>query len=378
MLTDYWKPEPGDPFWMLEAEDGEWLKNEHSLLGTRDATKALRFPTEEAANDHPARMKPGYKWWSAKATEHKWIEHDASADLTGTYLDDENAPILDGRLAALDASLEADLNPASAEARAPVDEVKPLADRLMAGAVWTVSIADHEAEHLTPRQIKKLYEAGDAMREAIAALRPASTAQPNSAPVDEVERVWEPYERNYSGGRFGVWHDGDWTMLRVEAGMADATASIRKHEAWDLALRLSPDLKDHLAFLFTEMKKAQDALYHFTWAETVVPTLRKIADEWECDINCDYYGSSTCHERAEGCRFVEADELRQFATALETRATLRPASTARPDVERIVEDLRSQATDWHEDQAYGRMIADEIGRPFLRPTATDASEGEGK
>lgn len=71
---DYWKPNPDDPFWMLEAEDGEWLMNEHSFLGTRDAAKAIRFPTKEAAHNHKARMTPGHKWWTAKATEHLWIE----------------------------------------------------------------------------------------------------------------------------------------------------------------------------------------------------------------------------------------------------------------------------------------------------------------
>lgn len=71
-VVDWWKPDPEDPFWMLEATDGEWLKNKDSMLGTRDATKALRFPTARlAANeiryDWPAR------WWSAKPTEHLWI-----------------------------------------------------------------------------------------------------------------------------------------------------------------------------------------------------------------------------------------------------------------------------------------------------------------
>jgi crotonobetainyl-CoA:carnitine CoA-transferase CaiB-like acyl-CoA transferase len=73
-MTDYWKPDPGDPFWMLEAEDGEWLKNAYSMLGTRDATKAIRFPTERDAYNHRARMTPGYKWWGAKPTEHTWIK----------------------------------------------------------------------------------------------------------------------------------------------------------------------------------------------------------------------------------------------------------------------------------------------------------------
>lgn len=149
----------------------------------------------------------------------------------------------------------------------------------------------------------------------------------------DVERAWEPHERNYSGGRFGVWHDGQFTMLRVEAGVADATASIREHEAWDLALRLSPALGERLDYLFKQMKAAQAALHQFTWADTLSPLLRKIADDWECDADCERAGSSTCHERDEGCRFVEADELRQFATALETAAALqsRPSDASKPE-----------------------------------------------
>lgn len=77
LVNDWWKPTQEDPFWMLEAEDGEWLKNEYSMLGTRDAVKAIRFPTEYAANSHQAKMKSGYKWWNAKATEHLWINSAA-------------------------------------------------------------------------------------------------------------------------------------------------------------------------------------------------------------------------------------------------------------------------------------------------------------
>ena len=86
VASDWWKPEPGDPFWMLEAEDGEWLKNEHSMLGTRDASKAIRFPTEAAANNHRARMNPSYKWWSAKATEHLWIKPTEQGEVAGSIV----------------------------------------------------------------------------------------------------------------------------------------------------------------------------------------------------------------------------------------------------------------------------------------------------
>ena len=73
-VKDKWNPDSEDPFWMLEAEDGEWLKNERTMLGTRDASKAIRFPTRQEAYDHPARMTPGYKWWAAMPTEHTWID----------------------------------------------------------------------------------------------------------------------------------------------------------------------------------------------------------------------------------------------------------------------------------------------------------------
>lgn len=76
-MSASWNPDPGDPFWMLEAEDGEWLKNGRTMLGTRAATKALHFPTELDAYNHPARMSSGCKWWSAKPTEHLWVEASA-------------------------------------------------------------------------------------------------------------------------------------------------------------------------------------------------------------------------------------------------------------------------------------------------------------
>jgi hypothetical protein len=158
----------------------------------------------------------------------------------------------------------------------------------------------------------------------------------------KAERPWEPHERNYSGGRFGVWHDEEWTMLRVEAGVNDATVSIRKHEAYDLAQRLSPALVERVEYLFAEMKKAQHALHQFTWADTLAPTLRKVADEWDCDssqcefASSDMGGLSCPHIESErGCRAVEADEMRQFADALEYAETLR----TRPLTGEVTEEM---------------------------------------
>lgn len=80
-IMDKWNPGNEDPFWMLEAEDGEWLKNERTLSGTRDPAKALRFPTEREAAKHPALMAAGSKWWSAKPTEHTWIKRSPHTGL---------------------------------------------------------------------------------------------------------------------------------------------------------------------------------------------------------------------------------------------------------------------------------------------------------
>jgi hypothetical protein len=147
------------------------------------------------------------------------------------------------------------------------------------------------------------------------------------------ERPWQPHERNYSGNRVGVWFSDEWTILNVCSGGAETTTSIRDHEAWDLASRLSPKLVERMEFLFDKMKEAQNALHQFTWADTIAPLLRKVADDWDCEsATCEFawsdMGGLACQhmESEKGCRAVEADELRQFANALEVAADLRAAS----------------------------------------------------
>jgi hypothetical protein len=153
------------------------------------------------------------------------------------------------------------------------------------------------------------------------------------------ERPWQPWERNFSGGRIGVQEqqgpDENWMILHVESGIGKTTTSLRHHEAWDLALMLSPQVKERLEYLHREMRKAQDALHQFTWADTLSPLLRKVADEWDCDSSqCEFassdMGSLSCPhiESERGCLAVEADELRQFADALEVAATIRSEKSA--------------------------------------------------
>jgi hypothetical protein len=86
------------------------------------------------------------------------------------------------------------------------------------------------------------------------------------------------------------------------------------------------------------MKKAQHALHQFTWADCLAPLLRKIADEWDCDSSqCEFASSDMgglfcpCMEDERGCKAVEADELRQFADALEIAAALRGDALAQKD-----------------------------------------------
>jgi hypothetical protein len=150
------------------------------------------------------------------------------------------------------------------------------------------------------------------------------------------ERPWQPWERNFSGGRIGVQEqqgpDENWMILHVESGVGKTTTSLRHHEAWDLALMLSPQLKARLEELFQGRRKAEAALHQFTWADTLAPVLRKVADEWDCDSSqCEFASSDhgglscPCIER-DGCKAVEAGEMRQFADALELSAKLRARS----------------------------------------------------
>jgi hypothetical protein len=72
---DWWKPDPEDPFWMIEARQGcenagAWVKNEHSGLTTRDPAKALRFPSQWAADCARKRLYPLDGLF--QPTEHLW------------------------------------------------------------------------------------------------------------------------------------------------------------------------------------------------------------------------------------------------------------------------------------------------------------------
>jgi len=153
------------------------------------------------------------------------------------------------------------------------------------------------------------------------------------------ERPWQPWERNFSGGRVGVQQqDGDagkWAVLHVESGVGKTTTSLRSDEAWDLALMLSPALKSRLFELLTARRRAENALHQLTWAGSLAPLLRKIAEDWDCDSSqCEFasddMGGLSCPhmDEEQGCRAVEAAELREFADAIELAAALRARGQA--------------------------------------------------
>ena len=152
--------------------------------------------------------------------------------------------------------------------------------------------------------------------------------------MSDVARQWQHWERNFSGGRVGVTEqqgeNENWMVLHVESGVGKTTTSLRPDEAWDLALLLSPPMKARLEELHKRWRKTADALHQFTWADTLSPLLRKIAEDWDCDSSqCEFASSDMgglscpCMDDERGCRAVEADELRQFADALEVAAELR-------------------------------------------------------
>lgn len=144
------------------------------------------------------------------------------------------------------------------------------------------------------------------------------------------ERPWQPWERNFSGGRIGVQEqqgaDENWMILHVESGGVKTTTSLRHHEAWVLALMISPQLKARLDELQTELRAQRDALHSLTYRGVETDLLRKLADDQDCGSNCETVGlmdrSTGCHEcpasdRGE-CGLDNAEGLRALANAIDT------------------------------------------------------------
>lgn len=154
------------------------------------------------------------------------------------------------------------------------------------------------------------------------------------------ERPWQPWERNFSGGRIGVQEqqgpNDNWMILHVESGVAKTTTSLRPHEAWDLALMLSPQLKARLDELFKQARAAEAALHTLKVEHrgASIDTLRLVADQIDCGDGCEAVGpmdmstgvrECDLSDRGE-CPFDHACELRDLASALEAQAAQGPAA----------------------------------------------------
>lgn len=160
------------------------------------------------------------------------------------------------------------------------------------------------------------------------------------------ERPWQPHERNYSGNRVGIQHGDDgWTILTVLSGDVETTTSIRDHDAWDFALRLSPKLKERLGEVQEEVRTLRQTVFNFTYP--VDPAiLRSAADAIDCGEDCEH--GHTEHDTnafvcsRDTCPFADACELREFATALEAQAA-RPSEIE--DEESLIDLIESAIDD---------------------------------
>lgn len=94
---DWWNPEPGDPYWMLEVRQGfedagAWLRNKYSFLTTREASEALRFPSRWHA-DVACRDLPGNYSGQFEPTEHVDIDIVGVPDESLTLIESQEAEI---------------------------------------------------------------------------------------------------------------------------------------------------------------------------------------------------------------------------------------------------------------------------------------------
>ncbi len=189
------------------------------------------------------------------------------------------------------------------------------------------------------------------------------------------DRPWQPWERNFSGGRVGVRQqqgaDETWTVLHVESGGAITTTSLRDHEAWALALLLSPRLNARLDELFKNWRAAADANHALTYRHTDTELLRAIADERDCGPYCRRQGGyAHCPmiDRGE-CGFSDAEQLRDLAKGIDLAN-----ATLLADVLRAVDSCGG--THAAGEEAFGRgydaalvAVEAELRKLLTRPTA---------
>jgi len=156
--------------------------------------------------------------------------------------------------------------------------------------------------------------------------------------MTDTDRPWQPWERNFIGGRIGVQEqqgtDENWIILHVESGGSKTTTSLRPHEAWMLAQMISPQLEAERQRIFEEYRAQRDALYMFKWMGTEADLLRRIADEWTCGDGCEYAGTVMCSQiERDGCRYAEAEDMRSLAKAIDIAISINASlASAKGDV----------------------------------------------
>lgn len=210
-----------------------------------------------------------------------------------------------------------------------------------------------------------------------------TTAKVDGPSAELVERPWQPWERNFSGGRLGVQEqqgaNENWMILHVESGGVKTTTSLRHHEAWDLALMISPQLKAEMERRHAENRQMHDALYQFRYAGTQADVLRKAADEITCGENCAYHwdGRVRCPKaERDGCPYEDANELRELAEAIDTQVRVSEAGPSLLEALKGVMDILGRA----ESNASGNPEFDYVGPRVAaaRAALTRALAQEGK
>jgi hypothetical protein len=140
-------------------------------------------------------------------------------------------------------------------------------------------------------------------------------------------------------------------ILNVLSGGAETTTSIRSHEAWDLAQRLSPAWVERFNQVFDENRKLRAAVYEFTYQTTTAELLERIAGDIDCGDDCDHghtehdTNAFVCSraESAEGCASFDASQLREFAAAIRTRAGLSvEPSEPQPQDQQVPQPIREE------------------------------------
>lgn len=216
-------------------------------------------------------------------------------------------------------------------------------------------------------------------------LSPFGSSQQAVSPVPASipsARPWQPWERNFSGGRIGVQEqqgrDDNWMILHVESGGAKTTTSLRPHETWDLALMLSPQLKARLDELFKQARAAEAALYSLTWRECDTDLLRRIADEHDCGEGCEYAGGRwPCPKiEREGCAFADAEQLRDLAKGIDLGN-----ATIEADVLRVIDSCGgargAESQEWSDGyNAALDAVERETRRLFAKAQAIEARRAE--